>query len=334
MQQAAPLLVPLLIFYSLGCAGEEVLELAVQSHKVLEVPGIHRVAVGSRKILGVRALPPQQVLLTGRSEGETVVTLWTRETHRTLRIRVLPAGRLHEATGDSVARIRLEFLELEQNFLSDLGIEWPQQNSLTVGLQGPPWGVNLSTSFASLDGLLKTLVSEGWANVVARPELFVRLGETARFHAGGEIPVPGTAGAYGNYYSRITWKPYGLSVDVLPRRQGAEGFTCEIDVEVSELSGQVLENVPGLSRRRVQTQVDLRDGETILLSGLVKRNSSFQKRGVAGLGQLPLLGWFFASHETRRRDSELLLALNVSLVHRKESQAERRALEKKIDGSP
>lgn len=312
----------------------ETLELPVQMHKVLDVPGIRRVAVASRKILAVRALPPQQVLLTGRQVGETVVTLWTHAEQRTVLVRVLPAGSLSGELGSSVARIRLEFLELEQNFLSDLGIDWPEQRAFSVGVQGPPWGVNLTTSFGSLDGLLKTLVSEGWANVVARPELFVRLGEAARFHAGGEIPVPGTAGAYGNYYSRVTWKPYGLSVDVLPQRHYGEGFKCKIDVEVSELSGQFLENVPGISRRRVQTQVDLRDGETILLSGLVKRNGSAQKRGLVGLSRLPLLGWLFGSIETQRRETELLLALNVSLVHRKESLSRLKALGDQISGPP
>ncbi|MCB9255269.1 MAG: pilus assembly protein N-terminal domain-containing protein [Bdellovibrionaceae bacterium] len=322
----------LLVFAASTALGaSETLDLPVHTHKVLEVPGIRRVAVASRSILGVRAVPPEQVLLTGRREGETVVTLWTQEHYRTLLVRVLPPS---GNDGASVARIRLEFLELEQNFLSDLGIDWPEQRTFSVDVQGPPWGVNLSTSFGSLDGLLKTLVSEGWANVVARPELFVRLGESARFHAGGEIPVPGTAGAYGNYYSRITWKPFGMSVKVLPRRRSGDDFRCEIDVEISELSGQVLENVPGISSRRVQTEVDLRDGETILLSGLVKRNGSFQKRGVAGLSRLPLVGLFFGSDEKRRRETELLLALNLSLVHRKEGQAQLEALRDQMNGSP
>lgn len=321
---------------ALGGANERLL-LRAGSHRVLTLPGIKRVAVASQKIVRVKALPPEQLLLTAKKIGQTTVTIWDARGHHSLDVRVTSEEAYAGSEDFPLVRVSLEFLEMERHFLRELGLEWPTQTAfgLNAGLQGPPWGVNYSGSFGSLSGLLKTLVHEGWASLMAKPELFVRLGEQASFHAGGELPVAGTTGSNGNYYSRIAWKPYGLSVKVLPRRRQWDQLQCEIEMEVSELGAEVLENIPSLSRRHLQTRVDLLDGETIVLSGLSKKGAETQEGGLPGLSGVPLLGsLLFGNQKQRRRETEMLMALTVSLVHRQESRQRLRRMRERIDGTP
>lgn len=288
----------------------------------LSVPGVRRVAVADARVVRARVAPPDQVLLTAKRPGRTVVRAWTGGADRVWRVTVVAreiADHWAGALSQSVVTVSLEFLETEAHLARDLGVRWPDafQAGARATLSGgtETTGLNYTVSFASTQGFLQALLREGWASVVARPELSVRLGEEAHFHSGGEIPVATTSGGYGILHRRIDWKPYGLTVKVGPQSLDGLHVRAAVLLEVTEpAEASTREGVPGINRRKLETKINARLGETLVLSGLVRRGQGRGREGLPGLSSLPLLGWLFGKKSERTAETELLMAITFRLA--------------------
>lgn len=184
-----------------------------------------------------------------------------------------------------------------------------------TGVEGPATATSSLVSASALNlGLtarLNLLQQEGTAAVLAEPQLAARSGFKASFLAGGEFPysVATVNGA------NVMFKPYGIKLDVEPRvgrnglvRAVIEAEVSSIDPSVSSASG------PALLTRKTRTEFNVRSGETMVLSGLIQRNSSTDIDKVPLLGDIPLLGELFRSRRFQNKETELVVFVTPSVV--------------------
>ena len=174
-------------------------------------------------------------------------------------------------------------------------------------------------------GYLSVLEGQGLVRTLAEPSLVAMTGQTATFLAGGEFPVPVSQGNSGGI--SIEYKEFGVRLSLTPTVLGNDRIALKVAPEVSELdfsagvqvSGTA---VPALTVRRTDTMVELGDGESFVISGLVSRNMMTNVDKVPFLGSLPILGAFFKSSRYDRDERELVMVVTPHLVRPLKAGAE------------
>lgn len=165
---------------------------------------------------------------------------------------------------------------------------------------------------------LSLLESNGLARVLARPTLVAHSGQSASFLAGGELPIPVSAD---NGNIAIEYKEFGVKLQLTPTVLSNERIALKVAPETSDLdySSPVVAaggaEIPILRTRRADTMVELADGESFVIGGLVSRNTASSVRKVPVLGDLPVLGSFFKSLSYSQDESELVIVVTPRLVH-------------------
>ena len=152
--------------------------------------------------------------------------------------------------------------------------------------------------------------------MLAEPTLLALSGETASFLAGGEFPVPipqglGTVG--------IEYKPYGVALGFTPIVVGEDKINITVAPEVSELDYSTAVRiegyvVPGLTSRRAETVVDLADGQSFAIAGLLNERVRDTYSRYPKLGDIPVLGALFRSRYFQKQESELVIIVTPHLV--------------------
>jgi pilus assembly protein CpaC len=164
--------------------------------------------------------------------------------------------------------------------------------------------------------LIKALKQRGFFQSLAEPNLIAYNGEEASFLAGGEIPVPVVQGATGTV--SIQWKEYGIRLNFRPTVAG-DTIRLKVRPEVSSLdfpNGVSLGGfrIPALSTRRAETDVELRDGQSFAIAGLLDNVSQDNDAKIPGLGDLPIIGYLFKSRAIRAERTELMVLVTPRLV--------------------
>jgi pilus assembly protein CpaC len=164
--------------------------------------------------------------------------------------------------------------------------------------------------------LIKALKQRGFFQSLAEPNLIAYNGEEASFLAGGEIPVPVVQGATGTV--SIQWKEYGIRLNFRPTVAG-DTIRLKVRPEVSSLdfpNGVTLGGfrIPALSTRRAETDVELRDGQSFAIAGLLDNVSQDNDAKIPGLGDLPVIGYLFKSRAVRAERTELMVLVTPRLV--------------------
>ena len=174
---------------------------------------------------------------------------------------------------------------------------------------------------------LDALERKGIVNTLAEPTLIALSGETASFLAGGEFPVPvvqnvggggGSGGGSSAAYT-VEWKPFGVSLSFTPTVLADGVINLVVAPEVSSIdpSASVVINnltIPGLQTRRAKTTVELRDGESFALAGLIRKDFQDTIRQVPLLGSLPIIGTLFRSTGFQHEQTELVIVVTPRLV--------------------
>lgn len=183
-----------------------------------------------------------------------------------------------------------------------------------------------SFSLGGLDilGVLDSLENKGMAKTLAEPTLVALSGEKASFLAGGEFPIPivqgsGTGTGGGGQGITIEFKPFGVSLGFTPTilADGVINMIVEPEVSSIDPSSSVVLNgitVPGLQTRRASTTLELRDGESFAIAGLIKQDFATTVRQVPLLGSIPIIGSLFRSSGFKRGETELLIVVTPRLV--------------------
>lgn len=185
-------------------------------------------------------------------------------------------------------------------------------------------GLDKTLGTVSVSATLKALEQEGLVTVLAEPNLTALSGETASFLAGGELPFS-TINADGVII--VEFKPFGVSLSFTPTLLDRSRISMKVRPEVSQVSGitQTINGVSvrGINTRRAETTVELGDGESLVLAGLLQRNNSEDLNKIPGLGDVPILGALFRSAEYARDETELMIVVTPYIVR---PTAERLAL--------
>jgi pilus assembly protein CpaC len=169
---------------------------------------------------------------------------------------------------------------------------------------------------ASLFGLLNLLEAHNLARVLAQPTLVVESGKTARFLAGGEVPIPI---AQDNNTVTVDYKKFGVMLEFTPRILDDNIISMDVEPEVSnidETAGITLGSIqiPGFRTRRTQTTVRVSDGESFVVGGLLQDEIRSAVQKVPLFGDIPILGALFRSSAYEKNQSELAIIVTPRIV--------------------
>ncbi len=180
----------------------------------------------------------------------------------------------------------------------------------------------LSRGAGAVNVVFDALETRGLVRTLAEPNLVAMSGDTASFLAGGEFPVPApqTAAAGGGIPTvTVQFKPFGVSLAFTPTILQDGLINLVVKPEVSEIdpttavtSGGI--QIPGLKVRRANTTVELRDGESFTIAGLLQDNYNQQIRQYPFIGDVPVLGALFRSTGYQRAETELVIVVTARTV--------------------
>ena len=167
--------------------------------------------------------------------------------------------------------------------------------------------------------MVKALQNRGLFQSLAEPNLVAESGKEASFLAGGEFPIPVWQGGTGNGGITVQFKEFGIRLNFTPTVVGDERVHLKVRPEVSTLdfnNAVVLQGfrIPALSTRRTETELELRDGQTFAIAGLLNNrlNSSLQK--IPGIGDIPILGLLFKSKAAQKDRTELVVMITPEIL--------------------
>ena len=247
---------------------------------------------------------------------------------------------LIEVTGVHQVMLEVRVAEMSRSLLRRLGLNFAYLSS-----SGANFGVTLLNRLASLpvnpaSGLalsdrvtgifrftasdtswtlfIDALKEDGLLKVLAEPTLITLSGKTANFLAGGEFPVPVPQSGISNTIT-IDYKPFGVGLNFTPVVSSNDKISIQVAPEVSELdfanaivvSGFV---VPSLTTRRVSTVIELADGQSFAIAGLLKDEVREIVSKFPVLGDIPILGALFRSSSFQKNETELIVIVTPHLV--------------------
>lgn len=207
------------------------------------------------------------------------------------------------------------------------GQDGPYQINLATGTNNPapitnpngstsgmplPSGLNLlGVVNMGLSATLNALAQQGRSTLLAEPQLSTRNGAKASFLAGGEYPyVVSTING-----PTVQFKQYGVKLDIEPRVDRHGRVRAKIDTEVSNIDNSVVTSAgPALQSRRTSTEFNVLAGETIVLSGLLQRETGSSVDKVPGLGDMPVIGALFRSRRFQNKETELVVFVTPTVV--------------------
>jgi pilus assembly protein CpaC len=180
-----------------------------------------------------------------------------------------------------------------------------------------PFGFLVSQLGGSVQMQINALEQRGLARSLAEPNLVALSGDTASFLAGGEFPVP-EANGLGTV--TFAYQPYGVGLSFTPTVLKDGVINLVIKPEVSEIdpthtvtvSGT---SVPGLITRKASTTLELRDGQSFMLGGLLQNQTTTAQDQLPWLGDVPVLGALFRSAQYQKNETDLVILVTPHIVH-------------------
>lgn len=241
--------------------------------------------------------------------------------------------------------LEVEVLEIKRSRLLDLGIQYPNQltltplpssttNSTIVGpggttLTNPSTGpltladlrnLNSSRLGATISPLVFNLKKEdGTVNLLANPRIRARNREKAKILIGDKVPVITTTSTATGFVSEsVQYVDVGLKLEVEPNIYLQDDVAIKVSLEVSSIVRELRSNNGSLSyqigTRNVSTVLRLKDGETQVLAGLISDEARAAASKIPGLGELPVLGRLFSSHSDASQKTEIVLSITPRLI--------------------
>ncbi|HEX2652164.1 MAG TPA: type II and III secretion system protein family protein [Xanthobacteraceae bacterium] len=224
--------------------------------------------------------------------------------------------------------LEVRFVEVSRNGSRELGINWTvaANNSIqlatgTAGLLSgtAPFGTvlgHLLKGGTSADVLIRALEERDMARRLAEPNLVALSGETASFLAGGEFPFP-VAAQLGEV--TVSWKKFGVGLAFTPTVLSNGLINLKIEPEVSQIDPTTNIQVAGVSLpslvvRRASTTIELRDGQSFAMAGMLQNFGTTTQQQLPWLGDVPVLGTLFRSAQYQKKETDLAIIVTPHLV--------------------
>ena len=303
--------------------------------EVLAKVAVRRVAVGNGGVIRAEVLKSGELLVIAKSAGSSSLRLWHKDGNQSdYNIRVSEQDPERRFPVEKMVRMKVKMVEFRKSALGQLGIDWGDSIAgPTFATAGDVIGNNLFrpategfanlpnkvTPFSTYFGIASNITSRinflatnGDAVTLAEPVLSTANGGTASFLAGGEVPYP-TRTETGEL--KVDFKDYGIKLDIAPEVDEQGNVRAVVETEISQLDPALsVGGTPGLLTRRANTQVYVRSGETIVISGLLSSEQSNDVDKIPGLGNLPILGNLFKSKNVRNSVSELVIFVTPEVI--------------------
>jgi pilus assembly protein CpaC len=252
-----------------------------------------------------------------------------------------PEGKVNnfvEVGGVHQVMLEVRIAEMSRSLTRRLGINFAAQKgdqfaiSLLGGLAGLDEGIpsvesllagpavnslfRFDTGDVTWSGFMDALNEDGLLKILAEPTLITLSGQSANFLAGGEFPVPVPQGL-GTV--AIEYKPFGVGLVFAPTVLSKEKISIQVTPEVSELdfsTAAVIEGfvTPGITTRRASTTVELGDGKSFAIAGLLRESVLTNVQKFPLLGDIPIIGALFQSKSFIKRETELVIIVTPHLV--------------------
>jgi pilus assembly protein CpaC len=244
--------------------------------------------------------------------------LWTA-----LALLALLAARASAQPEDSLIAVSADIVEISGSYEKDLGFSWtPFQAGVNFAEKAIPTGAIFKVGdFARTTQLatsLKLLETEGKAQLLSNPKVIVQAQSQANFVVGGEQPYPT---ANGNGTVTTDFKKFGVIMNIVPviNPNKKDTIRAELQLEVSNISAtssvQVGNTtVPSIVTRQIQTAVEVKSGETLVIGGLKSSSKNVTVTKVPYLGSIPLIGLLFTTKSVTETQESLFLFITMEIV--------------------
>lgn len=238
--------------------------------------------------------------------------------------------------------LKVRFAEMQRSVSKSLSSSWGFNGGTSTGLNGGTGSLNNQVSLSNaLAGnipvtnsntgavlfgfnvgsvqvglLIEALEQKGVVRTLAEPNLTALSGQEAKFLAGGEYPVPV---AQDNQTITVEFKPFGIELNFIPRVVDKDIINLELTAAVSAIDTSNGININGFqidafSRRETSTTVEMRDGESFAIAGLIEDEFLDNADQMPWLGDVPVLGALFRSASYQRSQTELVIIITAHLV--------------------
>lgn len=227
-----------------------------------------------------------------------------------------------EVPGEFQISIKVRIAEVNRSQLRRMGVDW----SAIIN----DGAANIAQTFATgsnpiLQGvfdngtitvLIDALASNGTASILDEANLTVLSGQAAAFLSGGEFAVPTIVGIGGAQGQTTSFRGFGTSIIATPTVIDHDLIRLQIVPELSVINqGTAVGGIPGVDVRRVQTQVELREGQTIVLGGVFSRRQAAEVSRIPFLGEIPIVGHLlFNAKQSTEDETELLIVVTPEIV--------------------
>ena len=245
---------------------------------------------------------------------------------------VLLQVRFAEVSRTAIEKAGINLLRIGDDYSGGTGTGRPTPPSGNLPV-GPGGGTGQAVSQTFSDALniflidhengvgafIQALKSNGLFRSLAEPNLLAVHGQEASFLAGGEFPYPVVQGGANVGAVTIQWREYGVRLNFTPTIQSSGNIRLHVAPEVSTLdfaNGLTLQgfSIPSILSRKAETEIELADGQTFAIAGLIDNTIIEDIDKIPVLGDIPILGSLFRSKELRQNKSELLVLVTPRLV--------------------
>jgi pilus assembly protein CpaC len=234
-------------------------------------------------------------------------------------------------TGEDQVMLKVRVVEVQRNILKQFGFDL--QALLNVG----KFAVNLASltqvggvlpsltpgagykgvyadGTNSVTGVIRAMESDGVLKTLAEPNLTAVSGQSAKFHAGGQIPYRICTGSSSSQSCSIEYKDFGVSLGFTPQVLSEGRINLKINTEVSDIGSTQVDGVTTIDTRSAETVVELPSGGSMMIGGLIKDKTRQLVDGTPGLKKLPILGALFRSRDYTSNQTELVVIVTPYLV--------------------
>ncbi len=243
--------------------------------------------------------------------------------------KAVPTDRSQVDVRSHTVQVEVRIVEFSRNVLKQAGLNLSSYGpnshgfsflSTSPGLLSEAFNLALNFGNANkgrgMQATLQLLQQNGLARVLAEPTLVTISGQSASFLSGGELPIPVPQGLG---TTSIEYKPFGIGLSVTPTVLSNDRIVLKVAPEVSDVDyGNGVSiggaSVPAISTRRADTTIELGDGESFVIGGLVSRTTLSNVDKVPLLGDIPVIGSFFRNNRYSMNEKELVIIATPHLV--------------------
>lgn len=165
---------------------------------------------------------------------------------------------------------------------------------------------------------IRAVNERGAIRSLAEPSILAVNGKQGSFLSGGKVPIPNVSGNNGLSSVTFTYQEYGVRLAFTPQIKDENHITIDLETEVSSPDGIGVNSggiiIPGIRARTAKTTLELADGQSFALAGLLDNTETVSLSRIPGISNIPILGELFKSRSFKRNETELLFLCTISIV--------------------